>query len=137
MESDDSHNMTSSRPYLLRALHEWIVDNHLTPYIVVDANGEGVEVPRQFVENGKIVLNISPFAVRELSMETDYVLFSARFGGKPMNVIVPIASVLAIYAKENGQGMVFTDEPSSPTPPQPPKGEPSQQGGKPNLKLVK
>lgn len=134
MSDDGVQAMTSSRPYLLRALHEWIVDNHMTPYIVVDANGEGVEVPRQFVDNGKIVLNISPFAVRDLSMESNHIMFSARFSGTPMNVFVPISSVLAVYAKENGQGMVFTDEPNS-NPPNPSDDGPKP--SKPNLKLVK
>lgn len=134
MSNDGVQTMTSSRPYLLRALHEWIVDNHMTPYIVVDAEGESVEVPRQFVDNGKIVLNISPFAVRDLSMESNHVMFSARFSGTPMNVFVPVASILAIYAKENGQGMVFTDEPNG-HPPGPSDDGPKSH--KPNLKLVK
>lgn len=130
--------MTPSRPYLLRALNEWIVDNHLTPYIVVDAMGEGVVVPQQFVENGKIVLNISPFAVRDLELSTDFIFFSARFGGKPMNVEVPIMSVLAIYARENGQGMVFTDEPdTTPPPTSPDKGPEQKKSDRPHLKVVK
>ena len=129
--------MTSSRPYLLRGLHEWIVDNHLTPYIVVNANGEGVKVPRQFVENGKIILNVSPFAVNNFSIDSDYLLFSARFSGKATEVVVPIASVLAIYAKENGQGMVFSDEPSAPSPDPNSPGDDSGPPSKPSLKLVK
>ena len=112
----ESINMTSSRPYLLRALYEWINDNHLTPYVVVSAAGESVEVPRQFVENGKIILNISPFAVKDLELGAEYVRFSARFSGQAMNIRIPMGNILAIYAKENGQGMVFADEPE-PTPP--------------------
>lgn len=134
--TDDTNIMTSSRPYLLRALNEWIVENHLTPHIVVDVQDENVVVPRQFVENGKIVLNISPFAVRDLVVDNDFLLFSARFSGKPMDVTVPISSVLAIYAKENGQGMVFTDEPTSPTETPPPKDS-GKKPGKPSLKIVK
>ena len=139
--SDDVNNMTSSRPYLLRALSDWIVENQLTPYIVVDVGNENVVVPRQFVENGKIVLNISPFAVRELLIDNEYVLFSARFSGKPMNVSVPVSSVLAIYSKENGQGMVFNDEPSvsagSPTPPDGGTKKADKSSSKPTLKLIK
>jgi len=106
--------MTSSRPYLLRALNEWIVDNGLTSHIVVDANQEHVVVPLDFVEAGKIVLNVSPFAVQNLAIENDFVTFSARFSGQAMNISVPIAAIMAIYAKENGQGMVFAEEVSSP-----------------------
>jgi stringent starvation protein B len=135
--SDDTASMTSSRPYLLRALNEWIVDNHLTPYIVVDAQYENVIVPRQFIENGKIVLNISPFAVRDLTVDNEYLLFSARFSGKSMDVTVPISSVLAIYAKENGQGMVFTDAPTPPSGGPSTPSESTKKPGKPDLKLIK
>ena len=133
--------MTSSRPYLLRGLHAWITDNHLTPYVLVDANYAGVEVPRQFVENGKIILNISQFAVRELDINGQTLEFDARFSGKAWHVHVPIPAVLAIYAKENGQGMVFTPDeatvspPSDDQPPPTPTAPPG--GGKPKLKLVK
>lgn len=133
--NDETHSMTSSRPYLLRALSEWINENHLTPFIVVDVASEQVIVPRQFVENGKIVLNISPFAVRDLNIDNETLFFSARFSGKPMDVSVPVSSVLAIYAKENGQGMVFTDEPNA-APPESPT-PPSGGGKKPALKLIK
>ena len=81
--------MLSSRPYLARALYEWLLDNQQTPYIVVDAERDGVQVPGQFVQNGQIVLNIAPTAVRDLSLANDAVTFSARFGGQPMQVIVP------------------------------------------------
>lgn len=129
--------MTSSRPYLLKALNDWIVDNHLTPYIVVDAIGEHVLIPQQFVENGKIVLNISPFAVKDLDVSFDFVRFSARFGGKSMNVQVPVKNVLAIYAKENGQGMVFTDEPSVTPPPTSPDDGDGKKPDRSHLKVVK
>lgn len=106
--------MQSSRPYIARALYQWLLDNDLTPYIVVDAEQPGVEVPRQFVQNGQIVLNLAPTAVRDFSMENEAVSFSARFGGRPMQVMVPIEALIAIYARENGVGMVFGHEPVIP-----------------------
>lgn len=105
--------MTSSRPYLLRALNEWIQDNDMTPHIVVDASQNDVIVPNEFISSGKIVLNISASAVHALSLENDYMCFSARFSGRAMDVIVPISAIMAIYAKENGQGMVFSADGSS------------------------
>lgn len=103
--------MKSSRPYLARALYEWLLDNELTPYFVVDATMPGVEVPRQFVQNGQIVLNAAPTAVRDLFMENQAIGFNARFGGQPMQVMIPTPALIAIYAKENGAGMVFGHEP--------------------------
>ena len=103
--------MKSSRPYLARALYEWLLDNDLTPSLVVDATQAGVEVPRQFVQNGQIVLNVAPTAVRDLFMENQAIGFNARFGGQPMQVMVPIPALIAIYARENGVGMVFGHEP--------------------------
>lgn len=132
--------MTSSRPYLLRAINDWIMDNDMTPHIVVDAEGDGVIVPRQFIENGKIVLNISSFAVRNLLLNDDEILFSARFAGKAMNVVVPVNNVLAIYSKENGQGMVFSDDLGhTPVPPNSPvrPDSSSSREHNPKLKLVK
>ena len=108
--------MHSSRPYLARALYEWLVDNELTPYLVVDATLPGVEVPRQFVQNGQIVLNVAPNAVRDLMIENDAIGFNARFGGHPMQVMIPIPALIAIYAKENGAGMVFGHEPELDAP---------------------
>ncbi|WP_299259421.1 ClpXP protease specificity-enhancing factor [uncultured Kushneria sp.] len=106
--------MHSSRPYLIRALYQWLLDNDCTPYVVVDAERTGVVVPEQFVQNGQIVLNIGPGAVRELFMENDMVAFNARFGGQPMTVELPIDAIIAIYARENGVGMVFGQEPVMP-----------------------
>jgi len=103
-------DMTSSRPYLLRALNDWILDNDLTPHIVVDATYENVIVPTQYVEADKIVLNISPGAVSGFSITNEFIAFSARFSGKSMEIFVPVSAVLALYAKENGQGMVFNEE---------------------------
>ncbi|MDO6817061.1 ClpXP protease specificity-enhancing factor [Cobetia sp. D5] len=106
--------MLSSRPYLARALYEWLLDNDNTPYIVVDAEQEGVQVPRQHVQNGQIVLNIAPGAVRDLLIANEGVSFNARFGGQPMHVSVPTAALVALYSRENGVGMVFGHEPVMP-----------------------
>ncbi len=102
--------MTSSRPYLLRALNEWILDNELTPHIVVDATQENVVVPTEYVEAGRIVLNLSPVAINGFEISSEYITFSARFSGKSLEIFVPVSAVLALYAKENGQGMVFNEE---------------------------
>lgn len=102
--------MNSSRPYLLRAIHQWIVDNDCTPYLLVNANAAGVAVPREYIENEKIILNISATAAHNLALGDEEVVFNARFGGRPMEVVAPVPAVLAIYARENGQGMLFTDE---------------------------
>lgn len=106
----DDLKMTPNRPYLLRAFYEWIVDNNLTPYLVVDATMAGVKVPTQHVQNGQIVLNINPSAVGNLLLGNDAVTFSARFGGSPFALYIPQRSVLAIYARENGAGTMFTPE---------------------------
>ncbi|MBD1581024.1 ClpXP protease specificity-enhancing factor [Pseudoalteromonas sp. S16_S37] len=102
--------MTPNRPYLLRAFFDWIVDNECTPHLVVNAEYPAVQVPTQFVQDGQIVLNISPSAVTQFAMDNHQLSFNARFGGQPMQVYVPIAAVLAIYARENGEGTVFTQE---------------------------
>ena len=102
--------MTANRPYLLRAFYEWIVDNNCTPYLVVDATFSGVKVPTQFVQNGQIVLNTAPSAVGNLQLANDAVTFNARFGGQPFALYIPVGAVLAIYARENGAGTVFTLE---------------------------
>jgi stringent starvation protein B len=125
--------MTTSRPYLVRAIHEWILDNDMTPHLLVDIEGEGVEVPAQQGQNGKIVLNISPSAVEGLNLGNDAIIFRARFGGIATDVCVPIESVLAIYAKENGRGMVFNEDENSPEP----GGAASKSGKRPSLKIVK
>jgi len=101
--------MSPSKPYLLRALHEWISDNGQTPLIVVDAEQEGVEVPFEFVEDGKLVLNVSVSATGDLELGNEHVSFSARFGGTPHSLWIPVASVLGIYSRESGQGMVFPE----------------------------
>lgn len=102
--------MNSTRPYLIRAFYEWIVDSNCTPHIVVNAEFPNVAVPREFVEAGQIILNISMPAVHNLTLNNDAVSFQARFGGVAHDVYVPVAAVTAIYARENGRGMVFTEE---------------------------
>jgi len=124
---------TPKRPYLLRAINEWILDNLMTPHILVDTMADNVKVPKQFIENGRIVLNISPNAVKDLSIGNDLLLCSARFGGKSCDISVPIRNVLAIYAKENGMGIVFHEEEDGPG--QDPAG--NRQDKAPHLKLVK
>ena len=130
--------MTSSRPYLIRALYDWIVENSCTPHLIVDAVQHGVEVPRSYVRDGKIVLNVAPRAVSGLVLGNEEIVFSARFGGTPMSVSIPVAAVEGIYARENGQGMVFPAEDSAP-PPDPDTsgaGAPPPAGG-PRLRVVK
>ncbi len=102
--------MTSHRPYLLRALYEWIADNGMTPHLLVDAARRSVQVPMHAVKEGKIVLNIAERAVSRLEMSNDTITFSARFGGVSHSVSVPVGAVLAIYARETGQGMALPDD---------------------------
>ncbi|WP_026971532.1 ClpXP protease specificity-enhancing factor [Aliagarivorans marinus] len=104
--------MTPNRPYLLRAFYDWLLDNELTPHLVVDATRPYVNVPQQFVENGQIVLNIAPSAIVNFNMDLEQLSFNARFGGQPFEVYVPMAAVIAIYARENGAGTVFDSEPA-------------------------
>ena len=138
--------MTSSRPYLVRALYEWIVDNDCTPHLLVNADHAGVQVPDGFASDGQIVLNVAPSAVRQLQMDNQAISFEGRFGGVPHSLHVPSAAVMAIYARENGQGMVFEVEPTPPddgTPsdvdPSVGAGTPSRPapGGRPSLKVIK
>ncbi|MCG2575227.1 ClpXP protease specificity-enhancing factor [Acinetobacter sp. ME22] len=105
--SDQEINLPPTRPYLARAIYEWICDNQLTPYLLVDATQPHTSVPVQFVKDGQIVLNIVPHAVHQLVMNNDAISFSARFGGVAQNIYVPFASVIGIYARENGQGLFF------------------------------
>ncbi|RKF15965.1 ClpXP protease specificity-enhancing factor [Alginatibacterium sediminis] len=103
--------MTPNRPYLLRAFMDWLLDNDLTPHLVVNALWPDADVPHQFIQDGQIVLNIAPSAVAAFEMDLNAVSFNARFGGVPTNVYVPMGAVLAIYARENGAGTVFDAEP--------------------------
>ena len=128
--------MSSNRPYLLRALFEWISDNKMTPHILVDASAAGVVVPEQAVQKGKVILNIDHAAVRDLEMGNDWLSFSARFSGRRHGVKVPVEAVLAIYAKENGQGMMFSQDEND----SPPDNSPDTDDNGPrrsHLKLVK
>lgn len=124
--------MTPNRPYLIRAVNEWLLDNRCTPHLLVNAEAPGVDVPRQYIQDGKIVLNIGPNAVEGLRVSNEEVTFLARFGGVSQLVCLPISAVLAIYAKENGRGMMFgEDEGGGPGPgsdDKPPR---------PSLKVVK
>ncbi|MEQ3722552.1 ClpXP protease specificity-enhancing factor [Alcanivorax sp.] len=132
--------MTSNRPYLIRAIHEWICDNGLTTHLAVNASFPGVEVPQDFVQDGQIVLNIAPRAVTQFVADNDEIAFSARFGGMPMTIRVPVNAVVAIFARENGQGMAFdpVDPPEPPTTtPEPEKKEEGKGGKVSHLKVVK
>lgn len=108
----DMSQLSPRRPYLLRAFYEWLLDNQLTPHLVVDVTLPGVNVPMEYARDGQIVLNIAPRAVGNLELANDEVRFNARFGGVPRQVYVPLAAVLAIYARENGAGTMFEPEAS-------------------------
>jgi stringent starvation protein B len=127
--------MTSNRPYLLRALYEWISDNDLTPYLLVDAAVEGVRVPPGVAKDGRVVLNIAARAVTQFEIDNDYVRFLARFGGVSQSIHVPMAAVLAVYAQENGQGMMFSADNSSTEPP--PAPQPDEAPKRPHLRVIK
>jgi len=134
--------MNSSRPYLVRALYEWIVDNDCTPHLLVNADYAEVRVPPGYANDGQIVLNASPSAVRDLHMDNEAVSFNGRFGGVAYNLYVPVSAILAIYARENGQGMVFDNEPSPPDDQGPDNGSskpeaPKPAPARPSLKVVK
>lgn len=128
--------MTSNKPYLIRAFYDWIVDNELTPYILVDATYPGVQVPQEHVRHERIVLNISPSATRGLLLENDRIVFTARFSGQTEQIFVLPNAVLEIYAKENGRGIAFTIEESDDTPPATTSDSDAAARKKPSLKLV-
>ncbi len=159
---DSNDTMTSSKPYLIRAIYEWILDNQMTPHLVVDASFPETHVPMEFVEDGRIVLNISPGAVKGLVIGDEWIQFNARFSGAPREVMVPSEAALGIFTRENGQGMVFP-EPRHPQPseaeaegtpgpklatigsasngggsaPKPKRPQDKGKGGGPTLKVVK
>jgi len=134
---------SSTRPYLVRALHEWCTDNGFTPYVAVSVD-DSVQVPREYISNGEIVLNISFDATSNLQLSNEFIVFKARFGGVAREISVPMGRVIAIYAKENGQGMAFpapsdpnsSKDDASPTDleptPTPPAGS-----ARPQLKRIK
>ena len=124
--------MTSNRPYLIRAINEWLLDNQFTPHLLVDAEAPGVEVPHNFVQDGKIVLNVGPHAVEGLRITNEEVTFLARFSGISQLISFPVNAVLGIYARENGRGMMFeADENPEPDDPGP------KPDIRPSLKVVK
>jgi stringent starvation protein B len=104
---EQEFNLSPTRPYMARAIYEWICDNQLTPYLLVDATQPNTMVPEQFIQDGQITLNIVPHAVHALNMSNDAISFSARFGGVSRDLYVPFSAVLGIYARENGQGLFF------------------------------
>ncbi|MDO5290526.1 MAG: ClpXP protease specificity-enhancing factor [Pseudomonadota bacterium] len=132
-------DFASTRPYLIRALHEWCSDNAFTPYIAVRVD-ETVQVPREYVQNGEIVLNVSFDATSALKLGNEYIEFKARFGGVPREIMVPVDRVLAIYARENGQGMAFPVQPAAAPPaedaPAPAADAPEAASGRPGIQLV-
>ena len=149
MSKHDAIAMTSNRPYLLRAIYDWISDNDLTPYVLVDAGVAGVRVPPQVIQNGQVVLNLATRAVANLDLGNDWISFQARFSGVSQTIQIPVQAVLALYAQENGQGMMFPAEgeggdtpPTDPSPPDGPAPVADDAGDKPrrsapHLRVVK
>jgi len=149
MSHDDAPAMTSNRPYLLRAIYDWITDNSLTPYVLVDASREGVRVPPQVIKNGQVVLNLAMRAVANLDLGNEWISFQARFSGVSQSILIPVQAVLALYAQENGQGMMFpAEDGGGDMPPPDDGGEPAggaeggpesdrPKRGAPHLRVVK
>ncbi len=132
--------MTSSRPYLVRAMYQWIVDNGMTPHLLVNADVENCMVPAGHINDGKIVLNIAPMAVQGLTLGDEEITFSARFAGHAESIMVPVPAILAVYARENGQGMMFSDDdhPDESSGKDSDDGpEPDPDKPRPNLRVVK
>ncbi|MDJ0918267.1 MAG: ClpXP protease specificity-enhancing factor [Woeseiaceae bacterium] len=135
-----SESSRSKRPYLIRAMHEWMADNGHTPHIVVDAAADNVDVPSEHVKGGRIILNISESAAHNLALGNDSISFRARFGGVPFDVWVPTKAVLGIYARETGQGMIFSQDSSNPAEQNVERDETvavAKPQSRPHLKLVK
>lgn len=121
--------MTPLKPYLIRSIYEWIIDNQMTPHLLVDAENPDASLPQDYIENGKIVLNMRTEAIQGLMLGNEEIQFNARFSGTPMHIVAPVPSILAIYAKENGKGMVFDPEEhnnddNTPSPQKPPTRPP-------------
>ncbi len=149
MSKNETTPMSSNRPYLLRAIYDWISDNNLTPYVLVDASVKGVRVPPQVIKNGQVVLNLAMRAVANLDLGNEWISFSARFSGVSQAIQIPVLAVLALYAQENGQGMMFPAEEGGDQPPPddvpddaPPApsaehGDKPKRGGASHLRVVK
>lgn len=150
MTQQQHQKMSSNRPYLLRAIYDWISDNNLTPYMLVDATRSGVRVPAHVIKNGQVVLNLAMRAVANLDLGNEWISFQARFSGVSHSIQIPVPAVLALYAQENGQGMMFPadeeeggeqagDTPPSPPEPEPPSGDGDKpkKGGGSHLRVVK
>ncbi len=129
--------MSLSRPYLIRAIYQWVVDNGLTPYIVVDCTEDFIDIPEQFIHDGQVILNISPSAVQNLEITDQSIFFNARFAGVPRQLDISVLSVLAIYARENGQGLIFSNDHLPPDIKQKEQPEVKNKPKKPTLKVVK
>ncbi len=130
------------RPYLLRAMHQWITDSGHTPHVIVDAGRAGEDIPHAYVQDGKLVLNLSYSATQRLKIDNDLVEFDARFAGVIHHVRIPVGAVMGVYARETGEGMMFPDQDTSPAPPEPPAPgpAPADDGGgakRPQLRVVK
>ncbi len=125
---------SKQRPYLIRAMHDWMTDNGFTAHLVVSVPADGLVVPERHVSDGKIVLNVSQSATRDLVFGNDEITFEARFDGEPWRLTIPVDAVLGIYARETGQGMIFPDENAPPDGDSP---QPSPGSGRPHLKVVK
>jgi len=140
---EQTPQLTSTRPYLVRAIQEWILDNGLTPHLIVDATYPGTRVPQEHVKDGQIILNISPNAVHHLVLGNEWIQFSARFSGVSRELAIPSEAVLGIIARENAQGLFFppSEHPAEPETPkeqaQPAEKTPSRRTGGPSLKIVK
>ncbi|WP_373975997.1 ClpXP protease specificity-enhancing factor [Chitinibacter sp. SCUT-21] len=136
----------STKPYLLRAIHEWCSDQGFTPYLVVAVRGK-MQVPMEYVKNGEIVLNVSYNACRNLTIANDFISFSARFNGVPRDIEIPVGAVISIFSRENGEGMGFEYEGSAVGEPEsapesnpdepPPQDPPPRPSGRPQLRVVK
>ncbi len=129
--------MIPQKPYLIRAIYEWILDNQNTPYLLVNTTFDGVQVPREYINDNKIILNIEPDAVRNFHADNEWISFSARFSGQPMELFIPIIAVLAIYGKENNEGFFFSEEETSPTPATSASKSTAAKKSRPGLKIVK
>ena len=129
--------MTPLKPYLVRSLHEWILDNNFTPYLLVDTKVEFVDVPQAYISDDKIILNTHPGAIQDWYIDNEVISFNARFSGKSESMYIPVQAVLAVYAKENGKGMMFDEQLEGGLTPDPDGPKPTPKKSPPRLKVVK